>query len=1099
MFNRTVIGTTSRGCPSSGQARGSATTLEKIDFPSLPKLAILAGPAGIGKTRFLLENFSRLVHQSQNPFLRDVIYLIPTAEHRERVVDLMLRKEKGFFGERVLTLNQLMRQMLKAGDFSMASDAERRFLLSEIVTNQGGEYFTPVANLNGFIETISAFIGELKESMVSLGSFKKGMERLKRLRPELAAKYDGLLKIYEAYEARLNTLGLKDHRDGLFLLQELPVLPRFRHIFVDGFFDFSKSQLQFLRWLAQRSEQVTMALTIDLNPERRGLFEIPLETLEELEKLGFQAIDLSCEKNHRASDAALSYVAGTVLKEPALAKEGGLSPIGPSPFLILEATGMRGEIEMIAREIRRMTQAEAKRGTPLHFSDIAVILRRIGEYEGVIRTVFDEFHIPFEIHERERLRDTPLARTFTSFFKVFLDNWKREDLFNFLKSIHSAKQYPEICSLEIQSFDLGITAGRERWLKEIRSPFFDSLCSYEDRFRASQTLEEWIRITEEAIQSFGLSHIPRLYEEQARRPQGGLLRRDFASVRRLRNLLEEIRIAHASWDCCAAPSGDCFAGKTFENFAHEFLRLIDVDLFSLHDRDKNRVQIYDISLARQKEYKMVFLAGLLEKQFPIEIREDPILSDAERGEVDLTLRLPRQAVERYFFYLGLTRARQRVILSYPRFDLEGHEALPSFYVDEVQRLFSSPIPKRSYSVSQSLPRLEDIVDEREIEAFLIQRFFDRNQESEKGERALSIALYNRLIQRNSFQTAVRRLLFDPVAKIQSKAVQAAFLPKGGIFKPTGLEIHGRCPYRYFANQVLRLEEGEDGIDPRVVGILLHDCLESYWRERVNNGRTELAGVDQAKAFMHERLHQLLKEKPLGGEKAYRIELKKRQMEQWLFRLIEKEIKNGGPLANLKPKYFEFEFGFKPRGGARSQRPEGGATPPLRLVDPYKEDLLLRGKIDRIDVDESGKFGLVIDYKTGGEFKKRDLDSGTALQLALYLLAIQQHLKLKPIGGEIYQISSAESKGFYLRESLEETDSRPNSRSVFGKLEFDQLLERAVRFSRLFADGITRADIQVRPRDCDPHCPFPSVCRIEKWRLPFIYCQIHEEDKKNGIV
>src|SRR3990167_3639615 len=125
---------------------------------------------------------------------------------------------------------------------------------------------------------------------------------------------------------------------------------------------------------------------------------------------------------------------------------------------------------------------------------------------------------------------------------------------------------------------------------------------------------------------------------------------------------------------------------------------MEVDLFSLHERDKNAVQVYDISLARQKEYKVIFLAGLLERVFPSETREDPVLSDEERRTAGLAEKLPKQALERYFFYLAVTRARERVIFSYPRFDLEGHEALPSFYVDEVTRLFQAPLPKISYPV-----------------------------------------------------------------------------------------------------------------------------------------------------------------------------------------------------------------------------------------------------------------------------------------------------------------------------------------------------------------------------------------------------------------
>lgn len=212
------------------------------------------------------------------------------------------------------------------------------------------------------------------------------------------------------------------------------------------------------------------------------------------------------------------------------------------------------------------------------------------------------------------------------------------------------------------------------------------------------------------------------------------------------------------------------------------------------------------------------------------------------------------------------------------------------------------------------------------------------------------------------------------------------------------------------------------------------------------------------------------------------------MEEWLCRMVEKEIEEGNPLEPLHPKFFELGFGFKK-----------DKSDTLKLLDPLKQDLLLRGKIDRVDVDPSGKFGLVIDYKTGGEFRRASLDFGTALQLPLYLLAIKQRLGLKAVGALIYKINEAESKGFYAKENLSELGTEVRSQNIYAQEEFNKIIDRAVRFSFQFAEGITKAEIPVRPRDCDPHCPFPALCRIEKWRLPFIYQEIREEDKKNGIV
>ncbi|MBI4358136.1 MAG: PD-(D/E)XK nuclease family protein, partial [Candidatus Omnitrophica bacterium] len=537
-------------------------------------------------------------------------------------------------------------------------------------------------------------------------------------------------------------------------------------------------------------------------------------------------------------------------------------------------------------------------------------------------------------------------------------------------------------------------------------------------------------------------------------------------------------------------------------FAREFLALMEVDLYSMHSRDKNKVQIYNVSLARQKEYKVVFLAGLLEKQFPIQIKEDPILSDAERrvlnerGEI-LKERLPRQAFERYLFYLAVTRAREHLILSYPRFNLEGKEALPSFYVEEVGAVFEDGIPVRRQFITEVLPSWDDIATREEAEELVVKTIWsipltpslspEGRGEAAAGEprqgrgegRApeahMAFALYNYLVQRDDFRSFLARLLKPVQGVITDERIKPHFLPGKGMWSATFLEEYAECPYRFFSNRVLQLESQAEGIDIKRRGVILHDVLEDFFRWIED--RKKKVSFDEAVEHATRRFHELWQEEPLTGDRYYKLELERKRMQEMIVQIIKMElVEKKPPIAGLRPRYFEYEFRDLVLEGKRRQ-------------------MNFRGKIDRIDVDPHERFALVIDYKTGKPFKLDSLENGTSLQLPIYLIAVRKKLGLKPLGGHLYSLSRAASAGFHHKENLKEAGVSTRKRNHFSEKEFDEILKRSVQFAERFTEEIERTEIPVRPRDCVSYCPYSSLCRIEKWRLEHLYREIEKEDRE----
>jgi RecB family exonuclease len=121
------------------------------------------------------------------------------------------------------------------------------------------------------------------------------------------------------------------------------------------------------------------------------------------------------------------------------------------------------------------------------------------------------------------------------------------------------------------------------------------------------------------------------------------------------------------------------------------------------------------------------------------------------------------------------------------------------------------------------------------------------------------------------------------------------------------------------------------------------------------------------------------------------------------------------------------------------------------------EILLQGRIDRIDLDDARTRFRVIDYKTGKTRVKAPPDMGRALQLPLYLHAAAQLLDLP--------VEQGEAQYFYC-----------TSRGEFWRSTFrgDDLVERRDEMDRVLrtiAEGVDRGYFAPNPGKGADNCRF----------------------------
>ncbi len=785
-------------------------------------LELLDSPPGTGKTRACIELFRNEILKSKAGIDSRSFFVLPSREHAERIQNLVLKDDvAGLFNVHILTINDLTARLLGVSNRLHPDDGLRAWLVRSILKQGRWTYFRKIQDQEGAVRLFTGVLKEFQSSLLSIGEFEKRARPLLR-NPAFGLKFRDFKLFWKSYEARLRELALSEpEQDIVKLLKGQKPAFKADLVIFDGFYHFSRAQRQLVAYLARQCRHMVVTLSLPGEPQRRGdLFHYPAETRAFLLKQGFKTRQPTPLKNWRTADAALVYLEQNIfLPKP--------SPYPhPAPAVtIFETDSRRLELEMIAREIRKLhAQSDS-----LHWGDIAVVFRSIGGEEARLRSVFAALQIPVHIHERLKVIDHGWAMTWSRFFNLTREDWRREDVFFVLKSSFWGACLPDALAIEALAVRENVLGSRAAWqklalkadLEEGPRQLLGDLLDLEQRFLNTSTLGEFRTLFQGRI---------------------GHFKKDTLDEPLLRTI-EEVWVERRFEE-----------GFQPAVFIARFQDWLQVALYSVRPDRINCVQIYDAVLALPKEYKVVFLAGLLEREFPKETAEDALFKDEERhvinrGGVVLEERRWRKAGERYFFYMMLTRVKERLYLSYPLYDAEGHPVLRSFFVEELEKCFPA-VERRRRALSFFLPE----------------------------SRPSGVA---------------------PQALIRDEKIRGIFSSFQGPFSPTRLETYSTCAFKYFCERILFLQDPFASNEARIMGTIQHAVLEDFYKNKPKDSAN-------ARAWVRERLSDHFEKSAFRNEPLYRRKIYFTQILETLCRFLESEEKNPSR-ENFEPRFFEYAF------------------------------------------------------------------------------------------------------------------------------------------------------------------------------------------------
>jgi len=533
--------------------------------------------------------------------------------------------------------------------------------------------------------------------------------------------------------------------------------------------------------------------------------------------------------------------------------------------------------------------------------------------------------------------------------------------------------------------------------------------------------------------------------------------------------------------------------------------------------DRNGLRVLEATDVRGLQMRAVFIAGLTEGGFPLTASRDWIYPHEERDRLKqygLTLEdiSPNTLLkEEHYFYQVACRATERLYLTRPLMLGDDSETVASYYIDELRRAVA-PLKVETETVRRDYDgkNIADVSTTTELNISLVrqqERHLHRGQKASllpqpRLTRLLTLARNDGLLS----DGALRRIeiereratgpfgRYDGVITDQD-LLHLVKLKFGSDFvhSASGLSVYGNCPYRFFAQRVLRLEpRGEAALDLQAIdaGKLLHDILRRFFehhrREPLHRLdrkklRKELATVADDVFDEHERVV------PPLNRQIWKIdrEIRKILLDQVL--LYELEIQEAAEGHEVLPAYFEVAFG----GMKSAAKDPGSKEEPLELTRKTfvgDEAIKISGQIDRVDVAGDDTL-IAYDYKLSTGSSRSDIVSGRSLQLPIYLEALEKLiLPDHPIaGGGYYVIRGAQdrrNKGLYRASQLEYLRLRAKN-SVFTDEDWQRIRSEVVKRIWEFLDGMRAGRFDVDPSErlktCR-FCDYSAVCRYDRDRI-----------------
>jgi len=1002
-----------------------------------------------------------------------------------------------------------------------ATELERELIVGSILESGRFRNLTSLASLRGVRSRLASFISLAKRNVMGPEEVSVALRRRRHGERAWEGELPDLIR---AYDQRVGELLLIDPEELPSAVSEalksgeLPI-PEGALVAAFGFFHLSPSALLFVETLLEKAEQGTVV--VDYHPDHEERLEASKGLFEAMEEV---ASDVVCMDRPHSPEAA-GDCDGT---------DSG------AQIELAQAFDIRSEAELVALDVKGIL----RRDPGLMPSSIKIVANDLETYAPLLGETFAQHGIPLSVPGGRRLDESPVVAAALALLEAPIQNFRRHSVLRIF-SMPFVEVPQDDGRLSREMVDglaraSRVIEGYEEWqtrfaqlrdvlinAPEVEPDYPDPVEEEIDALRADAGPEECEKAMAALLDVLArlkslsgelppsefckryveeLEHFGILRSAFAPEEDGGPKRLKVGAALALSRFLAVIRELAAGLEECAPSARNLTEYYRMLRSAASSTRVDEAE------PERDAVELHWGSQSATIPAEYVFVVGATESGFPGRESRVGLHSAEELREAGLFPDPPHQAQSRFLFYSYLASGRRKATVTWPASEL-GKTFLRSPFIDEIEasgtgvnrNLLVGRKASTVGTLADACIRIGERTSRRSVGSradSVMQPFAQRYPDTAKGMVRAFGALEARasLPGRNPYHGVV-------ASPDLLNALKARFA--GAAFGVTRLEAYARCPFRFFAENVLELlppVEPEESVSPLNWGGAVHRALQRFMAGRRGRGGFKSiprpeddadgfgAAVSELVLVFDEELSRL----PHSADDAYYLAMRENLLGAGMPRgeggfveafLREEAIREA---LGYAPSHFEVHFGASAKVEGADDLLSGPALEVRGSVCGNAMAASIMGRIDRLDlVDGSGV--VVYDYKTGGAGVPglAEVREGTSLQLPVYLLVAADLLRRRglkgaaPCGAAYLRVRDARDTApwFILRGRGLPDDAL--GRRTPDESEFGESLLGSLRFVLSYAYGIVSGLFPAAPKGkgiACRYCGYGGVCRRKEAEL-----------------